>query len=125
MVLQKTVSKPGFDLVYKGDLFKCAIITKSAQYAVGQVLAMKRHNESDEVFVLVQGKAALLTGDPIQKQYVRTELKSGVSYCVEAGTWHYLAISEDALVFVTENSSVSSDNTDELNVEDQNLTLEV
>ncbi len=86
---------------------------------------MKRHNCSDEVFALVQGRAVLVTGEPLRKQYEYIALQAGVSYCIEAGTWHYLAVSEDAMVFVTENSDVSAANTDEIDVKDQLLIVEV
>ena len=125
MVLQGMASKPGFDLVCKNDSFKCAFITRSAQYAPGQIKTMKRHNTSDEVFVLVRGNALLVTGEPTKEQYHRTVLESGVSYCVEAGTWHYLAVSEDALIFVAENSQVSAVNTDEICIEEHNVIAEV
>ena len=61
----------------------------------------------------------------MQKQVKHTALQTGVSYCVEAGQWHYLAVSEDAIVFVTENSDVSAANTDEIDVTDQLLIVEV
>lgn len=121
MVLQRTASAPGFDLVYKNNSFKCAFITRSAQYAPGQIKTMKRHNESDEIFVLIHGKAMLITGEPSQKQYRKTVLESGTMYCVETGKWHYLAVSKDALVFVTENGQVSAANTDEICVEDSDV----
>lgn len=125
MVLQNSISKNGFNLVYKGNAFKYAFITQSDQYAFGKVSSMKRHNESDEVFALARGNAVLLTGDPIKKQFSRTKLQIGTSYCVEAGTWHYLAVSEDAIVFVGENSTVSKENTDEINLEEENIYLEI
>lgn len=56
-------------------------------------------------------------------RHVLTELKKGTSYCVETGTWHHLAVSDDALVFVTENSWVSAENTDVVNVEEQGLVV--
>ena len=120
-----TVTRPGFEPVCKNEMFLCAFITASEQYAPGKVASMKRHNGSDEVFVLLKGKATLLTGDPLQKQYTRTVLQTGVSYCVEAGTWHYLAVSEDAMIFVAENSQVSKLNTDEIRMEDQQITVEL
>lgn len=125
MVLKKTVTKPGFDLVYKGDSFKCAFITKSDQYSFGKVTTMKRHNESDEVFTLLRGKAVLLTGDPVSGQYDKTDMQLETFYCVEAGTWHHMAVTEDAVVFVAENFDVSKQNTNELNIEEQNIILQV
>lgn len=125
MVQKKTVSKPGFCVVCKNDAFQCAFITESGQYAPGRITEMKRHRESDEVFVLLKGKATLVTADPSRKRYVTTVIESGPSYCVEAGTWHYLAVSEDAMLFVTENSAVSSENTDVISIVEENITVEV
>ena len=59
MVLQNSVSKTGFELVYKNNLFKCAFITQNEQYAPGKISCLNRHNKSDEIFVLIQGKAVL------------------------------------------------------------------
>ena len=107
----------GFQLTCSNVDFKCAFITSSPQYGYGRVSILKRHNESDEVFTLISGKATLLTGEPDKAEYVTAELERGVAYCVEAGTWHHLALSEDALVFVVENSGVSGENTDAVSVE--------
>lgn len=125
MVQEGLAKKTGFALVHKNNTFKCAFITMDAQYAPGQIRTMKRHNSSDEVFALVCGRAVLVTGEPHRKQYEYTTLQTGVSYCVEAGVWHYLAVSEDGTVFVVENSDVSAANTDAVDVSDQLLIVEV
>ena len=117
MVLEGKSEKAGFCLVCKNDDYKCAFITCSPQYAYGKVTELKRHRESDEVFTLISGKATLLTGEPEGGEYDTRELQKGVSYCVPAGIWHYLAVSEDALVFVVENSGVSAANTDAVSIE--------
>ena len=125
MVQEGLIEKPGFALVYRNDGFKCAFITADGQYAPGQIRTMKRHNSSDEVFVLIRGRAVLVTGEPSKMQYKYTALQTGISYCVEAGEWHYLSVSEDGLVFVAENSDVSAANTDDIDVAYQLLTVEV
>ena len=124
MVLEGKSEKAGFHLTCTNNDYKCAFITNSPQYAYGKVTILKRHRESDEVFTLIEGRAKLLTGDPDKAEYVARELQKGISYCVTAGIWHYLAVSEDALVFVVENSGVSAENTDAVSVEAQNLYVE-
>ena len=124
MVLEGKSEKAGFCLVCRNDDYKCAFITCSPQYSYGKVTELKRHRESDEVFTLIAGKATLLTGEPGYAEYDTRELQKGVSYCVPAGSWHYLAVTEDALVFVVENSGVSAKNTDAVSVEEQNLWVE-
>ena len=124
MVLEGKSEKAGFCLVCNNEDYKCAFITCSPQYAYGKVVELKRHRESDEVFMLISGKATLLTGEPDCGKYDSREMQKGVSYCVTAGTWHYLGVTEDALVFVVENSGVSSENTDTVSVEEQNLWMD-
>lgn len=125
MVLEGSARDKGFGLTCKNEDFKCGFITYSEQYACGRVHFLKRHKESAEVFVLLNGKATLLTGEPSEGQYKRTDLQIKQTYCIPSGTWHYLVVSEDALVFVVENSKVSIENTDSLDVWEQGLVLEV
>lgn len=119
MVLEGRNENAGFCLVCKTLDFKCAFITYSPQYAYGKVTKLKRHRESDEVFTLISGNATLLTGNVDCTEYDVRELQKGISYCVPAGTWHYLAVSDDALLFVVENSGVNADNSDSFTVEDE------
>lgn len=124
MVLEGKSEKSGFCLVCKNEDYKCAFITYSPQYAYGKVTELKRHRESDEVFTLISGRATLLTGEPECSEYDIRELQRGVSYCVPAGIWHYLAVTEDGLVFVVEKNRVSTDNTDAILIEKQNPWVE-
>ena len=101
---------PGFDTVVKNDHFKCAFITYSPCYAFGAVDHMKRHNNTDEIFVLLSDRAVLLImdNDEIQKH----EMEQGSAYNVGRATWHYLAVSGDARVFAAERSDTDGTNTD-------------
>ena len=87
-------------------------------------MELKRHRESDELSTLISGRATLFTGELECSEYDIRELQRGVSYCVPAGIWHYLAVTENALVFVVENSRVSTDNTDAILIEKQNPWVE-
>ncbi len=123
MLLVGKPEKAGFELIRSNKDFKYAFIRSDAQYSYGAVQILKRHNESDEVFVLLAGSATLLTRETKEDACVYTELKKGTAFCLEAGTWHYLAVSDDALVFVVENSQVSALNTDALDVSDEKLYI--
>lgn len=110
MLLEKKAEKEGFDIVFKNEKFKCAFIKHSNAYSFGSVYEMKRHNETDEIFVLLKGKAVMLTME--EGKFLETELEKNTAYSVQSGTWHYLALSGDAQVFVTENADTDSSNTD-------------
>ena len=110
MFTSETSTKAGFDAVIKNESFKCAFITHSPAYAFGKVEEMKRHNETEEIFVLLKGCAVMLIyEDGIFSEY---ELSENTAYNVHPRTWHYLAVSEDASVFVTERADTDSTNSD-------------
>ena len=93
---------PGFDTVVLNDRFKCAFITHSPYYSFGKVDHMKRHNNTDEVFVLLSGRAVMLILE--NGEYQRHPLEQRKAYNVKKSTWHYLAVSDDAMVFVAEGA---------------------
>ncbi len=95
--------------------FKCAYITHSPDYSRMPVYLMKRHMLTDEVFVLLEGEAIMLTLS--QNVFTETVLKKGETLVVEKATYHYLAVSEDARVFVTERDDTGRDNTEILTLE--------
>lgn len=109
---------PGFQPALRTERFLCAFISYAGQYAYGKVTALKRHLNSPEVFVLLRGEATLLTANLDLSCRNVADLEPGKAVCVEAGTWHYLAVSEDALIFVTENNDVSAQNTETLYLEE-------
>ena len=103
--------REGFDAIVQNSNFKCAFITASPQYAYGKVKMLKRHNDSDEIFVLLSGNAVLLTKDDTSAHYQTTPLQPKTAYNVTKGTWHHLAVSADAVVFVAESGSMKKENT--------------
>lgn len=125
MILKADSTASGFCPVVKNPQFLCAFITPSPMYAQGKITEMKRHNDTDEVFVLLSGKAVLLTRDDIKEKCQVTKLSLGTVYTVKAGTWHYLAVSDDAKVFVTENGSIDPANTEKVNVSAENIIAEI
>lgn len=112
MLITAQPSRPGFEPVVTTDRFKCAFLTHGEGFTYGQVWELKRHNKTDEVFVLLSGKATMLILE--NDQFTETPLELNKSYNVSTGTWHYLAASQDAVVFVTESSDTSKANTDVL-----------
>ena len=114
-IYKKISDKSGFCTVVMADGFKCAYITHSPDYSFGSVTLMKRHNLTDEVFVLLKGKVVMLTIS--NGGFIETSLEEGTAFTVEKGTYHYLAVSNDASVFVCERADTGADNTDCLTLE--------
>lgn len=73
---------------------------------------VERHNETDEVFVLLCGKAALIIGEELN----RIEMEPHKLYNVPKGVWHHIFTSEGAGVLIVENENTGKENTDYLYV---------
>lgn len=110
MILVKENPKNGngFDTLHTFECWKVAFITHAEQY--GKLKIVKRHTQTDEVFVLVKGEARLYTayGD---EPLVQTIMEKEKLYVVKQNTWHHLKVSEDALLIVVENSDTTKENT--------------
>lgn len=65
----------------------------------------EKHHETDEAFVLLEGKATLYTQDE------KNDMEKCVVYNIPKGEWHHITVSEDATVMVVENSDTNSENT--------------
>lgn len=65
---------------------------------VGQI---ERHNHTDEVFILVRGKAVIFTIDEAGMQV--KEMIAGLLYNVRQGVWHNLLSTHDAVFVIVEN----------------------
>jgi len=115
MLISKRAQGIGFNVIAENPCFKCAFIKHSEQYSFGDVIEMKRHNETDEIFVLLCGNAVMLTFE--NNSFKETILEKETAYNVTKGTYHYLALSEDAIAFVTEKANTSKENTDVLKLE--------
>ena len=115
MLEKRNNENAGFDLIFKNDTFKCAFITHSPLYSYGEISEMKRHNKTDEIFVLLEGAATMLTlEDGVFKEEV---LSRNAAYNVVAGTWHYLAVSPEGKLFVTECADTDRTNTDTITLD--------
>lgn len=72
---------------------------------------LEKHNQTDEVFILVKGEATLYVADKDIK-VSEHKMEKGAIYNVAKGEWHGIVVSSDALVMVVENSDTSEENSD-------------
>lgn len=69
---------------------------------------LERHMCTDEVFVLLEGKATLVIG--LEKEACKME--KGKIYNVKKGVWHTVALSRDAKVLIVENDDTTEENSE-------------
>jgi mannose-6-phosphate isomerase-like protein (cupin superfamily) len=75
---------------------------------------LERHIETDEVFVLLEGKAILFLGEGEEEimELHSLEMKPGKLYNVRKNTWHCCVLSHDATILLVENKNTGKENTD-------------
>jgi mannose-6-phosphate isomerase-like protein (cupin superfamily) len=78
---------------------------------------IERHNQSDEVFVLLKGRSVLFT--LAEDGLTAVDMAPGVVYNVTAGSWHNLIATRDATWLIVENRE-----TDLHDVEFRQMTAE-
>ena len=94
----------GFKVMIESGEWKVGMLHYSERFS--RFSEMERHMLTDEVFVLVSGKATLYT------ESEAVEMEQGPVYTVPVGVWHHIVVSEDANVIVVENRNTSIENTE-------------
>jgi len=96
---------PGYKPLVDFESWRVAILNFADDLRVENITRMQRHNETDEVFVLLKGCCILFIGegDEAVTTIHAQELESGKLYNVRKGVWHHHTLSEDAMVLVVEN----------------------
>ena len=110
---------------YNGDGYKPLIDFESWRVAVlkycdellpENIYKLQRHEESDEVFVLLQGHCTLFIADG--KEEVGTihhqPMESLKLYNIKKTTWHSHTLSKDAVVLIVENVNTCLTNSPEI-----------
>lgn len=92
--------------------WRVAILNFAEDLRVENITRMQRHNETDEVFVLLKGCCILFIGEGAETVTAihARQLQPGKLYNVRKGVWHHHTLSEDAMVLVVENRDTTYDN---------------
>lgn len=90
---------------------------------INSIRALKNwgvHVDSDEAFVLVEGKAVLATSGTLEQPApaIVEEIRPGNLYVVEHGERHAIALAEGAAVLIMENRDMSNFIETEINSEE-------
>jgi len=92
---------PGYMPLVFFDGWQVALLNWEPLFALGNAGEIERHNQTDEVFVLLRGQALIFTSDGERLQ--AQEMQPGVIYNVPVGAWHNLLASQDASWLIVEN----------------------
>jgi mannose-6-phosphate isomerase-like protein (cupin superfamily) len=96
-----TWSEAGYrPLVFSHD-WQAALLNWQPDYDLEKATQVERHNATDEVFVLIQGRAVLICA--VEDALEAVDMQPGAIYNVRQGTWHALVATRDARWVIVEN----------------------
>ena len=78
--------------------------------ALSKMTKYERHMLTDEVFVLLEGKATLIVGEK-KTAYKMEKFKI---YNVKRAVWHGTVMSPDAKILIVENQNTSAENSEKI-----------
>jgi hypothetical protein len=103
---------PGYRPLVDFESWRVAVLNFAEELRAENILRMQRHNQTDEVFVLLGGRCLLFLGegeDLVTKIHA-VALEPGKLYNVKRAVWHHHTLSADAMVLVVENRDTTYDN---------------
>ena len=105
---------PGYQPVIDFETWRVAILNYLDEIDPERIDFMERHNETDEVFVMVKGQGILFLGEgeeSIEKIHPQV-MQSGKIYNVKKSVWHTVVLSRDGSVLIVENRDTSRENSE-------------
>ncbi len=104
--------KEGYRPVIDFGAWRVAVLNFSNQLLPENIAAMQRHNETDEVFVLMRGRCILFLGDGDKNitDIFAENMQPFKVYNVKKTAWHTHTLSHDAMVLIVENRDTTYDN---------------
>lgn len=104
--------KAGYLPVIDYEAWRVAILNYSDDLRAENLTAMQRHNETDEVFVLLKGRCLLFLGEgeeTVTAVYA-ADMQPYKIYNVKKAVWHTHTLSCDAMVLIVENRDTTFGN---------------
>lgn len=92
--------------------WRAAVLKYCEDTTLEKITYMQKHEESDELFVLLTGSCTLYTagaGETPEK-IKAVPLTPGKGYNVKRGVWHNHVLDEKGMVFIVENRNTCDEN---------------
>lgn len=105
----------GYRPVFDYGLWRVAALGYCSDSSLENIKSMQRHDETDELFVLLAGKCILFIGEgsrSVTAIHAR-DMKPLKVYNVKRSVWHTHVLSENAVVLIVENRDTTPLNSPE------------
>ena len=108
----KEYTTKGYAPVVDYGVWRVAVLNYNEDALPQNIAKLERHNETDEVFVLLKGKCILIIGDGDEKATAiyAQDMEPLKVYDVKKAVWHSTVLSEDASLLIVENMDTTMEN---------------
>jgi len=105
---------PGYQPIIDFESWRVAILNYLDEIHPEKIDSVERHNETDEVFVMLKGQGILFLGEgALRVEHLYSQvLEAGKVYNVKRGVWHTVVLSRDGSVLIVENRNTSRENSE-------------
>lgn len=102
----------GYKPLVDYDSWRVAVLTYCEELEIQNLKTMQKHNETDEVFILLSGSCTLFTGG--DKETIDDidciVMEPFKIYNVKKGVWHTHTLDKQGMVAIVENQNTADDN---------------
>lgn len=117
----KSFDGQGYQPLIQYGSWRVAILRCEEAMLPENIRFMERHTQTDEVFVLLEGKATLILGGKggnIEGIFPQM-MDIGKVYNVKQHVWHTAILSWDASILIVENQDTGSENSEHCNLSEK------
>jgi len=114
MIEVREFTGPGYQPVIDFGTWRVATLNYVDEIHPKRIEKVERHNETDEVFVLIKGQGILFLGEGERrpKKIHSLLMQTGKIYNVKRNIWHTIVLSRTGTVLIVENRNTSKENSD-------------
>jgi ureidoglycolate hydrolase len=94
-------NETGYKPLVLNPAWQVALLNWEPLFDLGNMGQIERHRKTDEVFVLLSGRAVLFVVSPAGLQV--EDMRHGIIYNVHKGVWHNLISTHDASWLIVED----------------------
>ena len=108
MIEQYFYDDKGYNPYLIQDNWQVAQLNYVEKHGLDDMDSIEVHKETDEVFILLKGRAVLIAVN-VEKDkslfYEAVNMQQGVSYNIPKGVWHNIAMDKDTQIIIVEKSN--------------------
>jgi len=117
----KEYEKSGYKQFIDYGEWRVAVLNYCDELLPENIDKMQKHNQTDEVFVLLKGKCMLFMAEGDQEigEIYAQEMEPYKMYNIKRSVWHTHTLSEEAMVLIIENKNTGLDNSPEIDLKEK------